>query len=110
VVIPWRPQRPRLGYALRAIYVGVAGAWASMIGALFMFTVAPFYPQYGAPASPSVAAALVDQHLAGAVLDIPGVTVFFVAMSTLLYLWLREDERQGAAPSMESPKGTARVS
>jgi hypothetical protein len=31
-------------------------------------------------------------------------------MAALIYLWLREDERQGAALPVESPGGAAHVS
>ena len=42
---------------------------------------------------------LVDQHLAGAAMDVPGTIVLFVAASLLLWLWLRDDERAGQAES-----------
>jgi len=110
-VIPSRPAGPRLNYVVRALYLGVAGMWSSMVGAFFMFSVAPYYEHYVALDRPAGAAsALVDQHLAGAVLDVPGVTVFFLGMAALIYLWLREDERQGATVPLESPGGAARVS
>jgi putative membrane protein len=105
-VLPSRPLRPRLGYVMQLVYLGVAGLYSSVMGSLFMFSTAPFYPYYvvrqgGGPAG--AAAALVDQHLAGSAMDIPGVLVFFVAMSALLWLWLRDDERQAAAsPSLRA--------
>jgi putative membrane protein len=110
-VIPSRPARPRLNYVMRALYLGAAGMWSSMIGAFYMFSVAPYYERYVTLARPvGAASALVDQHLAGAVLDVPGVTVFFLGMAALIYLWLREDERQGAALALEPGGGAARVS
>jgi putative membrane protein len=42
-VIPSRPARPRLNYVLRALYLGGAGLWSSMIGAFYMYSVSPFY-------------------------------------------------------------------
>ncbi len=110
-VIPSRPAWPRLNYVARALYLGVAGMWSSMVGAFYMFSVAPYYERYVVLDRPvGAASALVDQHLAGAVLDVPGVTVFFLGMATLIYLWLREDERQGATVPLESPGGAARAS
>ena len=77
-VIPSRPAWPRLNDVARALYLGVAGMWSSMIGAFYMFSVAPYYERYIVLDRPvGAASALVDQHLAGAVLDVPGVTVFF---------------------------------
>lgn len=96
-VLPSRPLRPRLSYAMRLVYLGVAGLYSSVMGSVFMFSTAPFYPHYVAEQSSGAggaAAALVDQHLAGSAMDIPGVLVLFVAMSALLWLWLRDDERQ----------------
>jgi putative membrane protein len=105
-VLPPRPLWPELGYVMRLVYLGVAGLYSSVMGSVFMFSTAPFYPYYIAreDTSPAGAAAvLVDQHLAGSAMDIPGVLVFFVAMSALLWLWLRADERQAAAiPSLHA--------
>ena len=110
-VIPSRPARPRLNYVMRALYLGVAGVWSSVVGSFYMYSVDAYYPHYTALVRPAGAAsALVDQHLAGAVLDVPGVSIFFLGMAALIYLWLREDERQGAAAPVESPGGAARVS
>jgi putative membrane protein len=102
-VVPTRPLHPRLGYVLRAVYLGAAGMYSSLMGAFFMFAVGPFYTHYATLArSAGTASAVVDQHLAGAVLDVPGTGVFFLAMSALIYLWLREDEREGAALAAEA--------
>ncbi len=94
-VIPSRPIQPRLGYIGRTVFIAVAGLYSSVVGSAFMFSTAPYYPYYAALARPAGApAALVDQHLAGTAMDIPGVLIFFVAITTLLWLWMREDERQ----------------
>ncbi|HEU5438564.1 MAG TPA: cytochrome c oxidase assembly protein [Ktedonobacterales bacterium] len=95
-VLPSRPLRPRLSYAMRMVYLGVAGLYSSVMGSVFMFSTAPFYPHYVAQQG-GAASALVDQHLAGSAMDIPGVLVLFVAMSALLWLWLRDEERQQTA-------------
>lgn len=110
-VIPSRPAHLHLNYVLRTVYLGVAGMWSSMIGAFYMFAVGPFYQRYVNLVRPAGAAsAVVDQHLAGAVLDIPGVTVFFLGMAALIYMWLREDERQGATIPVEASGSAAHVS
>jgi len=97
-VIPARPVRPRLGYIGRTLYLGVAGLYSSLVGGFFMFSVAPYYSHYAAlERSAGDMSALVDQHLAGAAMDVPGVIVFFVAMCALLWLWLGEDQRAAAA-------------
>lgn len=101
-VIPSRPIQPRLGYIGRTVFVSVAGLYSSVVGGAFMFSTAPFYAYYAALKRPAGApSALVDQHLAGTAMDIPGVLIFFVAITALLWLWMREDERRpDVLPSM----------
>ena len=96
-VIPSHPLRPRLSYPMRALYVCAVGMYSNLIGSLFVFSVGPFYPHYALLPRPAGAmTALVDQHLAGAAMDVPGTTIFFVAVSAVLWLWLRDDERAPA--------------
>ena len=52
-MIPSRPQRPRLGYVMRTLYLGAAGLWSSLMGAFYMFAVGPFYPHYVALTRPA---------------------------------------------------------
>ena len=100
-VIPSRPLQPRLSYPMRALYLCAVGMHANLIGSLFVFSVAPFYPHYALLARPTgTMTALVDQHLAGAAMDVPGTIIFFVAVSVVLWLWLRDDERVAAASTL----------
>lgn len=111
-ILPSRPLRPQLSYVMRLVYLGVAGIYSSAMGSFFMFSTAPFYPYYLARhggGSAGAAAALVDQHLAGSAMDIPGVLIFFVAMSTLLWLWLRDDEHPSASLSLRASSAHHRM-
>jgi putative membrane protein len=95
-VIPSRPLRPRLSYVGQAIYVVVLGMYSNVIGSIFVFSTAPFYAYYvNLPRASGAASPLVDQHLAGAAMDVPGTIVLFIAVTFLLWLWLRDDERAG---------------
>lgn len=97
-IIPSHPLQPRLSYPMRALYLCAVGMHANLIGSLFVFSVGPFYPHYALLPRPAGAmSALVDQHLAGAAMDVPGTIIFFVAVSAVLWLWLRDDERAPAA-------------
>jgi putative membrane protein len=97
-IIPSHPLQPRLSYPMRALYLCAVGMYANLIGSLFVFSVGPFYPYYALLPRPAGAmTALVDQHLAGAAMDVPGTIIFFVAVSAVLWLWLRDDERAPAA-------------
>ncbi len=99
-VIPSRPLKPRLSYVGQIIYVVILGMYSNVVGSVFVFSTGPFYPYYVNLPRPSGAISpLVDQHLAGAAMDVPGTIVLFVACSLLLWLWLRDDEKAGQAES-----------
>jgi cytochrome c oxidase assembly factor CtaG len=91
-------HRRRLGYAARAVYLCMAALGLNVLGETFIFSTAPFYPYYvGLPRTPQMPSVLVDQHLAGAAMGVPGVTVFFGAVIWALMRWLREDEQAAKA-------------
>ena len=111
VIIPGHPQRQvalryqrardashRISYPRQVLYLGVAAAVLNVLGAIFVFSVGPIYQYYATlirtPGMPSV---VVDQHYAGAAMDVPGTIIFFGAMMIVLGLWLQEDEREGNA-------------
>jgi putative membrane protein len=99
-VIPSRPLKPRLSYVGQIIYVVILGMYSNVVGSVFVFSTGPFYPYYVNLPRPSGAISpLVDQHLAGAAMDVPGTIVLFVACSLLLWFWLRDDEKAGQAES-----------
>jgi cytochrome c oxidase assembly factor CtaG len=94
-VIPWRRgARARLSPVPSMIYLVLIGMHSNLLGSLYMFSTVPFYPYYISLHS-TAGAALVDQHLAGAAMDVPGTLLLWSALSVLLWIWLREDERAG---------------
>jgi putative membrane protein len=98
-VVPSRPLRQRLGYVAQLIYVGTAALVMNFLAAVYMYSTAPMYPYYAElPRASGAMPALVDQHIAGAVMDAPCTILFFLAICTLLLLWLREDERASSTP------------
>jgi cytochrome c oxidase assembly factor CtaG len=97
-IIPSWPVRRRLSYLRQALFLGAAAVEMNLIAAFFMYSTGPIYPYYAALSRPAGAiSVVVDQHFAGAVMDVPGTVLLFVAISALLALWLREDERAPAA-------------
>jgi cytochrome c oxidase assembly factor CtaG len=93
-VIPWRPgARARLKPVPSMIFLVLIGMHSNLLGSLYMFSTAPFYPYY--ISVHSAAGALVDQHLAGAAMDVPGTLLLWSALSVLLWIWLSDDERAG---------------
>ena len=94
-VIPSRPMKPRMSYPQQAIYLGAAGLFSNVMGAVFTFSTAPMYPFYAALPRPAGSLALLaDQHLAGAAMDVPGMIIFFIATLSIIGLWLQADERE----------------
>ncbi|MFI5272257.1 MAG: cytochrome c oxidase assembly protein [Ktedonobacterales bacterium] len=95
----------QLGYAKRAVYLCIAAVALNVLGETFIFSTAPFYPYYvGLPRTPDMPTALVDQHLAGAAMSVPGALVFFAAVMWALTRWVREDELAGAAEEREEQR------
>jgi putative membrane protein len=105
-VIPWRPgARARLNPVPLMIFLVVIGMHSNLLGSLYMFSTAPFYPYYISLHS-TAGAALVDQHLAGAAMDVPGTLLLWSALSVLLWIWLSEDERAGQTASPPASPAT----
>jgi cytochrome c oxidase assembly factor CtaG len=96
--LPAKRESRRMSYPKQALYLAGAALILNVLGAIYVFSVGPIYQYYAdlirAPWMPSV---VVDQHYAGAMMDIPGTFVFFGAMMIVLGLWLQEDEREGLA-------------
>jgi cytochrome c oxidase assembly factor CtaG len=97
-VIPARPVKGTVSYPMQALYLCVAALVLNVLGGVFVFSTGPLYPYYaalrrGAQSTPL----LIDQHLAGAAMDIPGTFIFFTVIIIILWRWLEGDEREAAA-------------
>jgi cytochrome c oxidase assembly factor CtaG len=105
-VIPWRPEaQARLNPVPSMIFLVLVGMHSNLLGSLYMFSTVPFYPYYMALHS-TAGAALVDQHLAGAAMDVPGTLLLWGALSVLLWIWLSEDERAGQTAATPTSPAT----
>ena len=78
------------------VYLILVGMYSNLLASLYMFSTVPFYAYYS-HLHPAGGAALVDQHLAGAAMDVPGVLLLWSALLWLLWLWLSADEKAGEA-------------
>ncbi|MBF6590528.1 MAG: cytochrome c oxidase assembly protein [Ktedonobacterales bacterium] len=95
-IIPSRPLRPRLGYVWRAMLLVVAGIELNILAFALALPNVPSYAHYAAlPRPAGMISALLDQHMAAGVMDVPGTILFFGTVWGLLALWLRDDERAG---------------
>ena len=109
-IIPSRPAHPSMSYPRQALYVGAAGLVSNVLGSIYVFSTGPIYAHYAVlPRPASMISLLVDQHLAGAAMDVPSMITFFVATLTVIGLWLQEDERAADEPSLPLSTTTLRT-
>lgn len=105
-VVPSRPLHRNMSFLMQAVYVGTSAIVMNGLAAVYMYSTAPMYAYYAAlPRPPGTMSALVDQHYAGSVMDVPGTILFFMAICALLVLWLREDERAPDRPEVRPSGG-----
>jgi putative membrane protein len=105
-VIPWRPgAQARLKPVPSMIFLVLVGMHSNLLGSLYMFSTVPFYPYYISSHS-TAGAALVDQHLAGAAMDVPGTLLLWGALSVLLWVWLSQDEQAGQTTATPASPAT----
>ena len=88
--------RRRLGRGADVLYVFTMSLPSGLLGALFAFASAPWYPAYvGTTAwglSPTD-----DQQLAGLIMWVPAGVVYLIAAGALFVAWLQAEERRAAA-------------
>lgn len=96
-VIPIFPLRSQMTYIQRVGYLFVAGIVLHLFSILIALAQQPIYRYYG-----SGPAAIADQQAAGAAMDVTGMLVFTIALLVCLGLWLRDEDRAGAAAPGEA--------
>lgn len=95
----WAAVLPALGRRLDAggieiLAIALAGMQCGMLGALLTFSGSAWYPVYSARATLWNLTPAADQEIAGLVMWIPGGTIYLIAASLLVPIWLRSDERR----------------
>lgn len=103
-VLPWRPGRPRLGYARRAVYLVLGGLASNILDTIFMFSTGVIYPYYASlPREPGSVTVLEDQHIAGAIMSVSGTVIITVMVMVMIALWLQAIERLDQATVRPRP-------
>ncbi|HEY6959460.1 MAG TPA: cytochrome c oxidase assembly protein [Candidatus Limnocylindria bacterium] len=95
VVIDPEPFKGTLPYAARIVYLLLAGAAQNtLLGGLLSFSSRVFYPLYADRATALGVDALTDQRVGGAIMWVPGDTIFLIAASACFFMWLETEERE----------------
>lgn len=96
-VITSHPLKPRLGLGAQAFYAFGAGAATELVSLALTFSAAPIYAHYAAISRPAGAiSALVDQTVAGALMNFTDVILYGSLFMLLLWRWVEEALRQDA--------------
>jgi putative membrane protein len=91
------PELTRLQPPIRLLYLFALGIPMSIISALITLSPEVLYPWYeAAPRVFEALSAQEDQQLGGLIMWVPGMMVYWVAITVLFFRWSRSEERQGA--------------
>lgn len=88
------PELVRLPTPARLLYMAALGIPMSIVSAIITFAEQAMYPWY--EAAPRVFANLSaadDQQLGGVIMWVPGMLVFWIALTIVFFRWSRTEER-----------------
>lgn len=88
------PELVRLPTPLRLVYMAALGIPMSIVSAIITFAEQAMYPWY--EAAPRVFASLSaadDQQLGGVIMWVPGMLVFWIALTIVFFRWSRSEDR-----------------
>lgn len=89
------PELERLQTPVRLLYMAALGIPMSIVSAIITFAEQVMYPWYDA--APRVFAGLSavdDQQLGGVIMWVPGMIVFWIALTIVFFRWSRSEERE----------------
>ena len=88
------PELVRLPTPARLLYMAALGIPMSIVSAIITFAEQAMYPWY--EAAPRVFAGLSaadDQQLGGVIMWVPGMLVFWIALTIVFFRWSRSEDR-----------------
>jgi putative membrane protein len=87
-------ELPRLPEPVQLLYLFFQSLPPTILGAVITFADQPLYPAYvNAPRLWGLSV-LLDQHIGGLIMWIPGALVYFVVLTGVFFRWLNRDEYQ----------------
>jgi putative membrane protein len=89
------PELVRLQTPVRLLYMAALGIPMSIVSAIITFAEQAMYPWYAA--APRIFAGLSaadDQQLGGVIMWVPGMLVFWIALTIVFFRWSRNEERE----------------
>lgn len=90
-------RQPR-SYGTSLMLLFTTALQGSALGVLMTFSSVLWYPLYDTRTTPWHLTALQDQHIAGAVMWVPGGIAYLLGILLVLGAWLRQEERQPIRP------------
>ncbi|MGH7445959.1 MAG: cytochrome c oxidase assembly protein, partial [Longimicrobiales bacterium] len=88
------PELVRIPTPVRLLYLAALGIPMSIVSALITFAEQAMYPWYEAAPRVFTALSVVDdQQLGGVIMWVPGMLVFWIALTIVFFRWSRSEER-----------------
>lgn len=89
------PELVRLPTPARLLYMAALGIPMSIVSAIITFAEHAMYPWYeAAPRVFATLSAADDQQLGGVIMWVPGMLVFWIALTIVFFRWSRSEERE----------------
>jgi putative membrane protein len=89
------PELERLQTPVRLLYMAALGIPMSIVSAIITFAEQVMYPWYeAAPRVFEGLSATDDQQLGGVIMWVPGMIVFWIALTIVFFRWSRREERE----------------
>jgi putative membrane protein len=87
------PELDRLPTPARILYLFALGIPMSIVSAIITMAEQALYPWYEAAPRVFALSALDDQQLGGVIMWVPGMIVFWIAITIIFFRWSRREER-----------------
>lgn len=89
------PELVRLQTPVRLLYMAALGIPMSIVSAIITFAEQAMYPWYeAAPRVFESLSAVDDQQLGGVIMWVPGMLVFWIALTIVFFRWSGREERE----------------